>query len=154
MRGTAFGTVFGEEAVIEDIIAQAVGAGIDEQNQTAAIPPIAAIRAAFGTKFTSVEVRTAIAALSGTRMNFDLSDKHGFDIAGEAGRGKGLACRVVSAPSRFHFSGLIRRSRRIEQLHGAADLRAFLAGLVDGIRNVAVFGEEVVGAEGFEAGIE
>jgi hypothetical protein len=91
LRGTAFGPVLGEKAVVEDVIAQAVRAGIDEQDQTAPIPAITAVRAAFGTKFTPVKVGTAIAAFASARVNFDLIDKHGCRVSRGWAREQGFA---------------------------------------------------------------
>ena len=84
LRGTALGTVFGEEAVVEDVIAQAIRAGVNLQDEAAPIPAVAAVRAAFGTKFSAMEVGAAVAAFSGARVDFDLIDKHGIvQLAGD-----------------------------------------------------------------------
>ena len=56
--------IVSEEPAVEDIIAQAVGARIHLQDDIAPCAAIPSVRAAFGTKFTAVEVGAAIAAFA------------------------------------------------------------------------------------------
>lgn len=73
----AFFAVVGEELGIVKESTQAVRAGIDEQDDTAAMAAIASVWAAFGAEFTSVEMNGAVATFTGAGIDFDLIDKHG-----------------------------------------------------------------------------
>ncbi len=77
--GVAFAlfTVIGDELRIVEESAQAVRAGIDEQDDAAAMTAIASVWATFGAEFTSVEMNGAVATFTGAGIDFDLIDKHG-----------------------------------------------------------------------------
>ena len=93
LLGAAFGAVLGQEAVVEDVVAQAVGAGVHQQDEAAAVSAVTTVRAAFGAKLSAMKMGAAIAAFSGAGVDFDLIDKHGtVQLAGDGQVSKAQLC--------------------------------------------------------------
>jgi hypothetical protein len=80
--------ILGDEFAIEDVIAQAVRAGIDFEDDAATTATIASVGTAFGTELATVKMHGPVATFTGAGINFDLIDKHelGEDVAPKRGR--------------------------------------------------------------------
>ena len=68
--------IFCMQTAIEEKSAQAVGAVVHTQDDVSAPAAIAAVRTAFGTKFATMEMHSAIAATPCASMNLDMINKH------------------------------------------------------------------------------
>jgi hypothetical protein len=75
--------ILGDEFAIEDVIAQAVRAGIDFEDDAATTATIASVGTALGTELATVKMHGPVATFTGAGINFDLIDKHelGEDVA-------------------------------------------------------------------------